>query len=163
MNDQAETARFDGFPGEGLDFLERLSSEDKSWFGANRDTYRTAVVAPTRRFVVAVGDRLAEAVSPAIVAQPKTNEIKRQVFEAFDLQIAVDKTEGRLEISATVSEDVAKVLNTNDPLAREGLAVVPKDVARTGFELVTSSDTGAPKPVSRLLRAPTEPEGLFER
>ena len=137
MNDQAETARFDGFPGEGLDFLERLGSEDKSWFGANRDTYRTAVVAPTRAFVVAVGDRLAEAVSHAIIAQPKTNEIKRQVFEAFDLQIAVDKAEGRVEISATVSEDVARALDTKDPLAREGLAVVPKDIAGAGFEPAT--------------------------
>ena len=60
-------------------------------------------------------------------------QIKRQVFEAFDLQIAVDRTEGRVEISATVSEEVAKALNTKDPLAREGLAVVPKDIAGARF------------------------------
>ncbi len=64
-------------------------------------------------------------------------QIKRQVFEAFDLQIAVDKTEGRVEISATVSEEVAKALNTKDPLAREGLAVVPRDIAGAGFEPAT--------------------------
>ena len=64
-------------------------------------------------------------------------QIKRQVFEAFDLQIAVDRTEGRVEISATVSEEVAKALNTKDPLAREGLAVVPKDIAGAGFEPAT--------------------------
>ena len=64
-------------------------------------------------------------------------QIKRQVFEAFDLQIAVDQTEGRVEISATVSEEVARALNTKDPLAREGLAVVPKDIAGAGFEPAT--------------------------
>jgi site-specific DNA recombinase len=64
-------------------------------------------------------------------------QVKRQIFEAFDLQIAVDRTEGRVEISATVSEEVAKALNTKDPLAREGLAVVPKDIAGAGFEPAT--------------------------
>ncbi len=34
-----------------------------------------------------------------------------------------------MDISATVSEEVARALNTKDPLAREGLAVVPKDIA----------------------------------
>jgi hypothetical protein len=38
-----------------------------------------------------------------------------------------------VEISATVSEEVAKHLNTKDPLAREGLAVVPKDIAGARF------------------------------
>ena len=35
-------------------------------------------------------------------------QIKRQVFEAFDLRIHFDRREGRVEISATVSEEVAK-------------------------------------------------------
>jgi hypothetical protein len=64
-------------------------------------------------------------------------QIKRQVFEAFDLQIAVDKTEGRVEISATISEDVARALNSEDPLARGGLSVVPRDIAGAGFEPAT--------------------------
>ena len=36
-----------------------------------------------------------------------------------------------------VSEQVARALNTKDPLAREGLAVVPKDIAGAGFEPAT--------------------------
>ncbi|MCB0869316.1 MAG: recombinase family protein [Solirubrobacterales bacterium] len=64
-------------------------------------------------------------------------QIKRQVFQAFDLQITFDKRECRVEISATVSEAVAKSFNTKDPLAREGLAVVPKDIAGAGFEPAT--------------------------
>jgi hypothetical protein len=66
-----------------------------------------------------------------------STQVKRQVFEAFDLQSAVDRTEGRVEISATVSEEVARALNTKDPLAREGLAVVPKDIAGARFEPAT--------------------------
>ncbi len=66
-------------------------------------------------------------------------QIRHQVFEAFDLQIAVDRTEGRMDISATVSEEVARALNTKDPLAREGLAVVPKDIA--GARFVSQGDT----------------------
>ena len=64
-------------------------------------------------------------------------QIKRQVFEAFDLQIAFDRTEGRVEISATVSEAIAESFNTKDLLARGGLTVVPKDIAGAGFEPAT--------------------------
>ena len=64
---------FSGFPKEGLDFLRELGSEDKAWFDANRKVYDEQVVAPTKAFVVALGERLAERMSPAIVAQPKAN------------------------------------------------------------------------------------------
>jgi hypothetical protein len=60
-------------------------------------------------------------------------QVKRRVFGAFDLQIAVDRTEGRVEISAAASKIVATTLNTKDPLAREGLTVVPKDIAGARF------------------------------
>lgn len=98
-----------------------------------------------------IGDEQEEAESEELTRQLETipdltkslreasPQIKRQVFEAFDLQIAFDKREGRVEISATVSEAVAEAFNTKDPLAREGLAVVPKDIAGTGFEPVTGS------------------------
>lgn len=64
---------FDGFPEEGLRFLQRLGTENKAWFDANRPTYESAVVAPTKAFVSAMGERLAESFAPAITAQPKTN------------------------------------------------------------------------------------------
>ena len=64
---------FTGFPIEGLEFLQTLGTKDKKWFDANRAVYDDAVVAPTKAFVVALGDQLAEDLSPAIVAQPKTN------------------------------------------------------------------------------------------
>jgi hypothetical protein len=80
-----------------------------------------------------------------------------------DLQIAVDKTEGRVEISATVSEEVAKALNTKDPLAREGLAVVPRDIAGARFEPATFRIRERSVPIFRVLRVSNKPAGLFER
>ena len=72
-------------------------------------------------------------------------QIKRQVFQAFDLQIAFDKTAGRVEISATVSEAVAESFNTKDLLARGGLAVVPRDIAGTRFEPGTLGSERGPE------------------
>jgi hypothetical protein len=60
-------------------------------------------------------------------------QIKRQVFEAFDLQIHFDKREGRVEISATVSEDVAKALEGSEELFAEGTAVTLTNIAGARF------------------------------
>jgi hypothetical protein len=48
-----------------------------------------------------------------------TPEIQRQVFEAFDLQIAYDKSERGIEISATVSAAVAEASRTRKALQKE--------------------------------------------
>lgn len=64
---------FGGFPQAGLDFLSELGTEDKEWFTANRKDYDAHVVAPAKAFVSAMGEALADAVSPSIEAQPKTN------------------------------------------------------------------------------------------
>ena len=66
-------ADFTGFPQEGLAFLTELGRQDKPWFDANRKTYDESVVAPTKAFVVALGDRLADGFAPGITALPKTN------------------------------------------------------------------------------------------
>jgi hypothetical protein len=64
--------------------------------------------------------------------------IKRQVFESFDLQIAYDKQEGRVELTATVSEAVADAFENAKALQAEGSSVVPTDIAGVGFEPTTS-------------------------
>ena len=69
----ADPESFSGFPTEGLQFLSALGTKDKAWFDKNRSTYEQAVVAPTKAFVVALGARLLDEMSPGIVAQPKTN------------------------------------------------------------------------------------------
>ena len=66
-----------------------------------------------------------------------STRIKRQVFEAFDLQISYDKREGRVEISATVSEEVAKALDNSEEVFGEGSAVPLTNIAGAGFEPAT--------------------------
>ena len=81
---------FDGFPRSGLEFLRQLGTEDKKWFDANRKTYDRDVVAPTKAFVSAVGDRLADGMAPAIVAQPKVNGSIAPINN--DLRFSPDKS-----------------------------------------------------------------------
>jgi uncharacterized protein (TIGR02453 family) len=64
---------FEGFSDEGLEFLAELGTSDKGWFDANRTSYQSLVVEPTKAFVAAIGERLAAGFAPAIVAQPKAN------------------------------------------------------------------------------------------
>jgi hypothetical protein len=64
--------------------------------------------------------------------------VKRQVFESFDLQIAYDKAEQRVELTATVSEAVADAFENAKALQAEGSSVVPTDIAGVGFEPTTS-------------------------
>jgi hypothetical protein len=60
-------------------------------------------------------------------------QIERQVFETFDLQIAYDKAEGRVELSATVSEAVAEALQNAETLLAEGSSVVVTNIAGARF------------------------------
>ena len=55
--------------------------------------------------------------------------IKRQVFTAFDLQMAYDKAERRVELTATVSEVVADAFENAKALQAEGSSVVVTDIA----------------------------------
>ena len=64
--------------------------------------------------------------------------IKRQVFESFDLRIAYDKVERRVELSATVSEAVADAFENAKALQTKGSSVVVTDIAGAGFEPATS-------------------------
>ena len=59
--------------------------------------------------------------------------IKRQVFTSFDLQIAYDKVERRVELSATVSEAVAEAFENAKALQTEGSSVVGTDIAGARF------------------------------
>ena len=63
--------------------------------------------------------------------------LKRQVFEAFELRILYDKVDRRIEVSATITETVAKTLENAKDLPEEALAVAPTDIAGAGFEPAT--------------------------
>lgn len=67
------TPAFDGFPAEGLAFLDGLTTKDKAWFDAHRTEYAAAVVEPAKSFVSDLGEALRERISPALEAIPKTN------------------------------------------------------------------------------------------
>ncbi len=62
-----------------------------------------------------------------------TPAMQRQVFEAFELRIAYDKVEGRIEVSVTMSEAVANAFEGTKALQKEGSMVVPRDIAGARF------------------------------
>jgi site-specific DNA recombinase len=64
-------------------------------------------------------------------------EVKRQMLDAFDVQIAYDKVEGRIEVSATISEAVADALENEKALREEGFQVTANCIAGAGFEPAT--------------------------
>ncbi len=64
-------------------------------------------------------------------------ELKRQVLEAFDLQVVYDKLEKHIEISATVSATVAEAFTNAMDLPEEVHRVAQRDIAGAGFEPAT--------------------------
>ncbi len=64
-------------------------------------------------------------------------KLKRQVFEAFCLEVRYDKVERRIEISATVAEAVAKAFENAKDLPEEVSSVTTRDIAGAGFEPAT--------------------------
>lgn len=64
---------FSGYSKAALDFLAGLDDKDKDWFASNKKIYTSELVTPTKLFVAALGERLAETLTPRIVAIPKTN------------------------------------------------------------------------------------------
>ncbi len=81
---------FTGFTPEGLQFLRDLGSADKVRFDEHRQTYADAVVAPTKAFVVALGERLDAEISSTIVYQPKPNGSIAPINN--DLRFSPDKS-----------------------------------------------------------------------
>jgi site-specific DNA recombinase len=65
------------------------------------------------------------------------HEIKRALFDAFELRIVYDKTQNRVQISATITEAVADTLQNAEDLPMEVLQVPQKDIAGAGFEPAT--------------------------
>ncbi|MBK5111839.1 MAG: hypothetical protein JJE10_10880 [Thermoleophilia bacterium] len=76
---------------------------------------------------------MAEEDRPTKSLRTASTQIKQQVFKAFDLQIAYDKPEDRVEISATVSEEIAQALEDSEDVFAEGSAVSLTDIAGARF------------------------------
>ena len=68
------TTTFAGFPGEGLALLAGLAENNtREYFDAHRDVYESALLAPAKAFVVALGEELHARVSPGLRAEPRVN------------------------------------------------------------------------------------------
>ena len=63
------------------------------------------------------------------IAKGAKTRVHPQVFASFDLQIAHDKAERRVELTATVSEAVADAFENAEALLAEGSDVVVRDIA----------------------------------
>jgi hypothetical protein len=63
-----------------------------------------------------------------------TPEIKRALFDAFELIVVYDKTRRRVQISATITEAVAQTLQNAEDLPTEALNVPQTDISGEGFD-----------------------------
>lgn len=86
-----ESASFTGFGNGALDFLSGLEADNtKTYFDNHRATYDDEVRRPLQLLCLAVGDRLAGGVAPAIEYEPK---VSRSMFRINrDLRFSKDKT-----------------------------------------------------------------------
>lgn len=82
---------FAGFGPDAIEFLRGLEVDNsKQYFEAHRTIYKDQIHAPLKDLVVAVGERLADGVAPAIEFEPK---VGRSMFRINrDLRFSKDKT-----------------------------------------------------------------------
>ncbi len=67
-------AAFQGFPEEGLRFLDELSlNNNKQWFDSHRGQFDRHLLEPAKDFVVELGARLQQQISAEIHAEPRIN------------------------------------------------------------------------------------------
>jgi len=87
MTDNPE---FNGFPKQCISFFRNLKKNNtKEWFADHRGEYDEHVLAPSRAFVVAMGDRLKD-LSPYVHAESKVN---RSLFRIHrDIRFSKDKS-----------------------------------------------------------------------
>jgi uncharacterized protein (TIGR02453 family) len=70
----AESVQFTGFSKDTVRFFKGLANNNnRVWFESHRELYESAVMAPSRAFIEAMGARL-RTIVPGIVAVPKVNK-----------------------------------------------------------------------------------------
>jgi len=71
---------FNGFPETALPFLKKIhNNNNKEWFSAHKLEYETAILNPSRAFVVEMGEHL-QALVPTINAEPKINKSLYRIY-----------------------------------------------------------------------------------
>ncbi len=93
---------FTGFSEETLRFFVDLEmNNNKRWFDDNRARYDEHVLAPTRAFIEAAGERIRE-FAPDIIAEPKVN---RSMFRINrDTRFSTDKTPYKTNVAVIMWE-----------------------------------------------------------
>ena len=71
---------FQGFPKTTLPFLKKIKkNNNKEWFVSHKSEYETAILNPSRAFVVEMGEHL-QALVPTINAEPKINKSLYRIY-----------------------------------------------------------------------------------
>jgi uncharacterized protein (TIGR02453 family) len=88
----AYQGKFDGFPAEGLQFLEELSiNNNREWFQARKPLYQEQVLEPAQAFVTALGAQL-QTISIGIQYDTRTDG-RGSIMRIYrDVRFSKDKT-----------------------------------------------------------------------
>ena len=83
-----ESNTFNGFPKEGLEFLDEIiSNNSKEWLDANRDRYEKYIVEPSKAYVAEMGEHL-QILVPTINAIPKVNKSLFRIYRDARFHLA---------------------------------------------------------------------------
>ncbi|TFG79336.1 MAG: DUF2461 domain-containing protein, partial [Chrysiogenales bacterium] len=81
---------FSGFPENTVSFLGDLAANNKrEWFNAHKAEYETAILAPARAFVLAMGERLRR-LTPGVRFDPHANGSLFRIYR--DTRFSADKS-----------------------------------------------------------------------
>jgi len=84
------TDLFTGFPKQTVTFLRDLAANNnREWFAAHKAKYETAVLAPARAFVLAMGERLRR-LTPGVRFDPRANGSLFRIYR--DTRFSPDKS-----------------------------------------------------------------------
>jgi uncharacterized protein (TIGR02453 family) len=85
-----QAPEFSGFSSETVDFFIKLKKNNtREWFEAHRESYETYVLAPSRAFVSAMGNRL-RTLCPKIISVPR---VDKSIFRLHrDTRFSLDKS-----------------------------------------------------------------------
>ena len=149
MND---VPTFEGFPRQTLDFLAQLDqNNNRDWFQTHKDDYQEYVLAPTRDFVFALGERLRE-LSPGIRYDTRASGSGSIMRIYRDLRFSDDKTPYNPNVRVVFWEGDGKRMETPSFFVRiqpdgvglyAGLHVFPKPFLKAYREAVDDETLGA--------------------
>jgi uncharacterized protein (TIGR02453 family) len=142
---------FEGFPEQGIRFLTELDrNNDRDWFQAHKDEYQQYVLAPTRDFVFALGERLRE-ISPGI--RYDTRASGGSILRIHrDLRFSKDKTPYNPNVRVGFWEGAGKRMENPSFLVRvqpdgvslyAGIHVFPKPMLKAYREAVIDETLGS--------------------